>query len=481
MLMAVVNKEVFESIYRHRFIVLLMIAVTLIPMGLYVNEVNYSSRLSGYNDQVRLQAKTVASAQVWDLLSGTVPIKGFLEPAPLAVFAQGLETSLPQSYGFKPRGSEKGASLSGERTISSTLGELDFSFMVQLVFTLIALVFGAEVVSGEKEAGTLRMVFSNSVPRDIILLGKLIGGYAAIWFPFAIAFTAGIFVLGFTSFPLYQRDVLLRILLIFVSSSAFILIYFSIGIAVSTSTAEVRTSLIATVAVWTFLQLIVPQAGGMLATLFYPIKPETMISVEKNLTINNLENKKAIELGSSYQRIFGIDTAFTPMGESSSKEIEWDSVKDEVTGNYASRMTSKIDSINEECEREKAIQQNIQSVISLFSPGVALHYIITDLCNTGASDEKRYLKAVKIYQGTIEKELFDMVERTTLVFPSGRSAAFVSIKKVPVPSSLPQFSVQRAGLPEILIENAVSIISLTLWLIVPLAVAYSRFFKYDVR
>lgn len=336
-------------------------------------------------------------------LFGTVPIKGFLEPAPLAVFAQGLETSLPQSYGFKPRGSEKGASLSGERTISSTLGELDFSFMVQLVFTLIALVFGAEVVSGEKEAGTLRMVFSNSVPRDIILLGKLIGGYAAIWFPFAIAFTAGIFVLGFTSFPLYQRDVLLRILLIFVSSSAFILIYFSIGIAVSTSTAEVRTSLIATVAVWTFLQLIVPQAGGMLATLFYPIKPETMISVEKNLTINNLENKKAIELGSSYQRIFGIDTAFTPMGESSSKEIEWDSVKDEVTGNYASRMTSKIDSINEECEREKAIQQNIQSVISLFSPGVALHYIITDLCNTGASDEKRYLKAVRSIKERLRK------------------------------------------------------------------------------
>lgn len=481
MLSTIIIREIFESIYNYRFLFFLIIGVTLIPIGLYVNEVNYSKRLSDYHEQVRLETKAISSAQVWDLLSGTVPLKGFLEPAPLGVFTQGLEKSLPQFYTFKPGGYEKGAAPSGEGPASSELGLMDFAFMVQLVISLIVLIFGADAVSGEKEMGTLRNVLSNSIPRDTVLFGKLIGGYAAIWFPFALALVAGILVLSLTSFPLYDGEILVRILLIFVTSSVFILIYFSIGMMISSSTARTRTSLIAIVVAWTFLQLIVPKVSSMIAALVYPIKTETVVSVEKSLATNTLENEKSKLLGKQYQEIFGKDTMLTSDIGSSAKELDWNSFREKVVRSYREKETEQIHSIDEAYEREKGIQQSIGTDISLISPSAAFDYLITDFCNTGISDKEKYVEAIKTHQQTLDRELFNLVERTPLTFPSGRTGAFVSFREVPDLKSLPSFSVQRAGLSDAFSKNVNSLISLIFWLIVPFAVAYKRFLEYDVR
>jgi len=367
MLLTIVIREIFESIYSYRFLFFLVIGVTLIPIGLYVNEVNYAKRLDDYNEQRGLEDKALSSSQKWDLLSGTVPLKGFLEPAPLAVFTQGLEGSLPQFYLFRPGGYEKGSAPPSSGSVFSQLGVLDFTFMVQLVVSLIVLIFGADVVSGEKELGTLRSTLSNSIPRDTVLMGKLVGGYIAVWFPFSIAFVAGILVLNFTPFPLYEEGMLMRILLVFLSSSLFVLIYFSIGVMVSTSTARTRTSLIVIVVAWTFLQLIVPKVSGMIASLVYPTKTEAVVSMEKSLAMNSIENEKSKVLGKQYQDIFGKDSILTSGNGSSAKELEWASFREKVVQSYSEKETARIRSIDEEYERETDIQQNIEVGISLIS------------------------------------------------------------------------------------------------------------------
>ncbi len=481
MLRTIIIREVFESVYSYRFLFFLIIGLTLIPIGLYVNEVNYSKRVNDYNEQVSLEKKAVSSAKVWDLLSGTVLLKGFPEPAPLAIFAQGLESSLPQFYTFKPGGYEKGATPSSEGVTFSELGVLDFAFIVQLVVSIIVLIFGADVVSGEKELGTLRGILSNSVPRDTVLFGKLIGGYAAIWFPFALAFVGGLLVLSLTSFPLYSKEILTRLLLIFGTSSVFMFIYFSIGVMISSSTARTRTSLIAVVVAWTFLQLIVPKVSNTLAALIYPIKTETVVSMERSLAVNALESEKSNILGREYQKIFGVDTIINGDIGLSPKGPEWDSFDEKIERSYEEKEAARIHSIDESYQREKEIQQGIETDISLISPSSAFDNIITGLCNTGISDKDKYADAVKKYQQVLDRELFSLVKRTTLMFQSGRTSAFVSIGKVRDPNSLPVFSARRAGLAEIFSRNVDSLISLTIWLIVPFAIAYKKFVKYDVR
>jgi ABC-type transport system involved in multi-copper enzyme maturation permease subunit len=481
MLLTIVIREIFESIYNYRFLFFMIIGVTLIPIGIYVNEVNYSKRLGDYDEQKRLENKALSSSQKWDVISGTVPIKGFLEPSPLVVFAQGLSGSLPQFYWFKPGGYEKGAVPSSERSVPSELGKLDFAFMVQLVISLVVLIFGADVVSGEKELGTLRCILSNSVPRDTVLLGKLIGGYVAIWFPFALAFAAGIFVLSLTSSPLSETGIIMRILLIFVTSSLFVLVYFSIGVMVSSGTSRTRTSLIAVFIAWTFLQLIVPKVSGMIAALIYPIETETVVSMEKSLAMSALENEKSRVLGRQYQHIFGKDSVLSSGNGSSPNELEWNLFREKVIQDYKEKETMQSHSMDEAYERENGTQQNIEVGISLVSPSAAFDYLITDLCNTGISEKGKYVEAVRNYQQMLDRELFNLVERTTLMFPSGRSGAIVLIGDLPDLNSLPSFSVPEPGLSEIFGKNVGSFVSLAFWLIVPFVVAYRKFLRYDVR
>ncbi len=481
MLFTIVKKEILESLLSYRLPLFLLVGVTLIPLGLYMNEVNYSKRLTDYEEQVRLENKALTSSQMWDVLSGTVPLKGFLRPAPLLTFAQGLESSLPQYYEFKQGGYKRGElSISG-RSMLSDIGPLDFAFIVQMVISLVVLMFGADVISGEKELGTLRAVLSNSVPRDTVLLGKLVGGYAALWFPFFVAFIAGILVLSFTPFPFESSGILLRIMLIFLASSLFILVYFSIGIMVSTSTARTRTSLVAILVVWAFFQLIIPKASSMVASIVYPIKTEAVVSMEKSLVTNTLEAEKSGLLGKRYEEIFGGRIPFAPKLEPSQREDEWNSYKTEVEALYVEKKAAALKGIDDKYEAERGIQQRIETAISMISPGAAFDRIITDLCGTGECDKTKYIAAVQVHQQVLDKELFDLVRQTPLIFAGRGSGATVSVERPVDLSSLPSFSVKRAGLSEIFDHDLDGFVSLAFWLVASFGIAFLRFLKYDVR
>ena len=188
MLKTIVRKELQENLYSYRFPLFALICVLLVPLGLYVNNLNYIKSVRDYNEQMRLADEAVASIQMQDLMAGKIAIKGFRPPALLSVFSQGFEGALPRFYEFTPDGYTPGESSSGEASILSVQGKIDFVFLIQMVLSLVGLLFASDVIAGEKESGTLRAMLSNSLPRDTILVGKITGGYLALWFPFIIAF-----------------------------------------------------------------------------------------------------------------------------------------------------------------------------------------------------------------------------------------------------------------------------------------------------
>lgn len=481
MLLSIVKKEILENIFSYRFPLFFLICTILLPVGIYVNYVVYSKRVSDYHEQQRLTRDALSSSQMWDVLSGTVPLKGFRPPSSLSVFAQGFEGSLSQYYEFKQDGFRPGNNSLDEESILSITGKLDFLFILQMVLGLIVMLFAADLVSGEKELGTLRGILSNSIPRDTVLLGKFLGGYIALWIPFAFAFLGGTFVLALSSYPIYDADMLLRIVFVFLSATIFMLTYFTIGIMISCSTARTRTSLITILVVWTFLQLIVPKVSDMVATLVYPIRTATVVSMEKSLIVKNIENEKSKALGRRYEEIFGRGASLSSKPEPSPKQDEWNAFKKEIEQMYQERKAKELAMIDDAYANEKQIQQNIATSFSLISPSAAFAHFITDICGTGESDRRKYAEAVKGHQHILDRELFSHVKRTTLIFPGGGSAATISVEKVVDLRTLPNFSISQTELSEILRGNLYCLISLTFWLIAPFAVAYVRFLKYDVR
>jgi len=480
-LKAIIRKELLENVLSFRFPLFFIICAVLILTSLYVHQLDFGNRVRDYNEQIRLAGEELAAARPTDIHYGRVPLRGFLPPSPLAGFASGFEASLPKFYEFNAEGAKPGDTAVAEESVLSVFGKLDFLFIVQMVASLIVLLFASDMIAGEKEMGTLRAILANSAPRHTVLLGKYLGGFTAVWLPFLVVFLLGVILLGVLSFPLTQAGMPLRLALIFLASSLFLLAYFALGLLVSASSARSRTALVAILLIWIVLQMAVPRLSDMIAAIVHPIPTQTVISMQKSVVVKSIENEKARALGRQYEALFGRGTPFNTNPEPESKRAEWDSYRTETETLAAERKAAQLREIESGYQREKARQRAIAANLSLISPSAALTRLLSDICGTGEIDRGRYLDAVKAHQQTLDAALYSHVHRTTVIMPSGGTASGSSIDTMVDPKTLPAFAFRRSGVGDALAGNWGSFLSLAFWLVAPFAAAYVRFINYDVR
>lgn len=481
MLKTIIRKELLENVLSYRFPLFFLICAILILVSLYVHLLDYGKRVSDYSEQTRLAGEELAAARPTDLHFGRIPLRGFLPPSPLSTFAAGFETSLPKFYEFNAEGSKPGDTAVAEESVLSVFGKLDFLFIVQMVASLIVLLFASDMIAGEKEEGTLRAILANSAPRHTVLLGKFLGGFTAVWLPFLVVFLLGVIVLGLFSFPLGHSGMPIRLVFIFLASSLFLMTYFALGLLVSASSARSRTALVATLLVWIALQMAVPRLSDMIASVVHPIPTETVVSMQKSVLVKSIEFEKARDLGRQWEALFGRGTPYTTEPEPASKRLEWEAFKTNLETRAAERKSSQLREIESGYQREKARQRAIAANLSLISPSAAFTRLLTDICGTGEIDRARYLDAVKAHQQTLDAALYSHVHKTTVIMPSGGSASASSIDQMVDPKTLPAFAFRRSNVGDALAGNWGSLISLAFWLIAPFAAAYVRFIKYDVR
>jgi ABC-type transport system involved in multi-copper enzyme maturation permease subunit len=349
-----------------------------------------------------------------------------------------------------------------------------------MVICLVGLLFAADTISGEKETGTLRAMLSNRLPRDTILVGKLSGGSLALWIPLILAFLLGIMMLLVGSFPLFSGDTPVRLLIIFLSTSLFILIYYTIGMTISTSSSKTRTSVVAILLIWAFFQLIMPKLGDMLAALVYPVRTETEVSLEKFLLAKSIDYETAKELGRQYDNVFSGAREGAADDPASPERKKWDALKADIEQRARERKSQQMASIDETYRQQKQRQQNLAVNLSLVSPSAAFARFISDVCQTGEMERKNYVDAVKAHQKALDNELFSKIKRTVMILPAGQTSLGFSVQPVDF-QKLPKFSIAPSSLAETFKENWRSLVSLAFWLIAPFAMAYLRFLRYDVR
>jgi len=480
MLKTIVRKEVLETIFSYRFPLFAVICLLLIPLGMSVNQAGYARRVRDYSEQVRLADEAASALKLQDVMAGTVAIKGFRHPAPLSVFTQGFESTLPRYYEFTQDGFKPGESPSDDESILSVQGKVDFVFLVQMVISLVALLFASDMISGEKESGTLRVMLANSLPRDTILVAKISGGFLALWIPFLLAFLLGAVVLNLGAFPLIGGSGTARVLVILLVTSLFILTYFTIGIAVSASAAKARTSLVAILIIWAAFQLIIPKLGDMIARLIHPVRTETEVSLQKSLLVRSIDTDAAKELGRQYNLIFGSVPRGTADNPSSPERKKWDPLRDDIQQRARERKSQELAAIDETYLQERRRQLDLAVDLSLVSPSAAFARFIADVCGTGELERAKYIEAVRSHQKALDNELFSKVKRTLMLFPDGSTA--LAFQATPIDATkLPKFMIAPASMGEVFRANARSLLSLAFWLIAPFAFAYVRFLKYDVR
>ena len=187
----IIQREFVSNVLTSRFMIGFIVCLLSTAVAVFVQVDDYEKRLSGYNTAVR---EAQAEAEEWDLYVKIKP-KAHRKPNPLGIFNVGTENVgantvtvemgkpiFELSFPIWEAPTQKRGS---DNPFLAMFLTVDVVFIFKIVLSALAILFAYNTISGEREDGTLRLVLSNAIPRDTVVLGKYLGGMLSL-FPIVI-------------------------------------------------------------------------------------------------------------------------------------------------------------------------------------------------------------------------------------------------------------------------------------------------------
>ena len=476
MLITLIRKEMMHHILSARFIALLLMCVLLIPLNLHINYHRYLQRQVDYQETVKDENSKDPSEQPWLQKQRTDPnlevSKLILKPTPLSAFGTGLESALPSYLGMTRNGIQRGEAALSTAPIAFVLGHLDFVFVVSTVFSLLALLFTFDAITGEKEAGTLRITLANALPRDILLWSKLIGGYLVFIVPFLVSLITGLLVLVWQGFPLAEPDIFPRVLYLIGISLLYIAVFFGLGAVVSIYFDSSKTALIVAFTVWVFVVLILPRVGFLAAQTVAPTSTAESVYREKTARRSELhatlEAERTKIMGKMIQEskqgeattgFFRLDEAFVAEMNEKMRPLE-----------AAARLKYRdlATQLDRRYEQERKQQNKIGINFSRITPTSSFIFLATDATQTGQVKRDTYFQTGSRYYEVLDAEMFSKMS----------DAALIETEEIPSPSAPPPLA--ELTLAEMLQHAALDLLLLCFFTGGFTSVAFLKFFRSDI-
>jgi len=408
MLKSIIRKEILLNLLSYKFSIIIILSTILILVSIFVMYRDYCLALENY--------EILAS----DSAAAVIP------PTPLSIFAKGLDENLCRAHemGFGQR-----ISASSKQQSVNDLFKLftvpDLLYVIKVILSLCAMLFAFDMVSGEKEAGTLRQSLSGSLGRPILIAGKWIGGFISFILPFFIAVLLGTILVTLSPMVDMNAPNWAKLGLFLPSSVIYLAVFFSLGLLISCLTHRSSTSLVISLFAWTILVFLIPNLGNILARQFVEIP-----------TVQQLElRRREIAMG-AWQEVNRLEL----VRDRNARLARARSEGDQVTEEYRNRF-----------DRLVTLSQSITRV----SPTAAFTFLATDLMGTGMLEEGRLKNAIVKY-----------------MFASGNDED----------RGRPRFSYQRTSCREVLGRGGLNnLLILVLFDLLFFAATYVAFLRYDAR
>ena len=470
MLITLIQKEIQHHLLSVRFVALLLMCLLLVPLTLSINHRNYRQSLIDYQEAVKLANIEETTVNLKMPLESDLEVsKLILKPTPLSVFANGLADALPSYLGITRNGITQGPPALVSASLSYLLGHLDFLFIVGTVFSLLALLFTFDAVAGEREAGTLRIILANSLPRDLFLWSKLIGGYVVFVVPFLVSFLFGLLLLVWQGFPLGEPDIFPRVLSLTAISLLYIAVFFAIGTVISTYLDNSKTALIIAFTVWVFAVLITPRVGFLAAKFIAPTRTLQSVYMEKTAMWDDFNaeiDKKKMKVIMEF-----------PLDEHGNLIIAGENAKrvDERTkpleAEYRSKFQDYANKLDQDYKRETQRQEQVGETLSRITPTASLIYLATNLTETGKLKRNSYYQAADRYYDALDEDLFSKVE-DHISIRTYTPEDTVTVTQPP--------RVETTTLGETFRQSVADVLLLCFFAVALTTVAFLKFFRSDV-
>jgi len=168
---------------------------------------------------------------------------------------------------------------SQENPLLNIFTSLDLTLVYKIVVSLLAMLFAFDAVSGEKQAGTLKLLIAQGASRFKIIAGKYLGNMLTLVVSFMISLFIAFLVI-IVHFPDLSGLDWMRILSFAVLTLLYVSVFFLLGLVISALTKNASQSLIFCLFIWIFLVIIIPNLSTYLATVLDPVPPEKTVAAQ---------------------------------------------------------------------------------------------------------------------------------------------------------------------------------------------------------
>ena len=378
MFKTIVVREILEYLKSARFALGLIITVVLIAASTLINVEDYVLRHQDFLDakkELQVESRRV------NILRG---------PQVLSILVRGKDKDLGELVrvwvGDVP------SELSGTMDVRkpkfpslARLSAVDFAFLVRVVMSLMVIFLAYGAVAEEKAGGTLKLVLSNALPRDKLLLGKLVSGLAVVLGALAVAsLLAVIFLMLHPAVSLSGNDIL-RIAGMMAVSALYLSVFYALGLFVSVKVDRPAVALMVLLQAWVFLVVLYPNLSLTLAERLVPLPSEQTVAAEK-AAVEDRFRKDIQEVNEK-------------LGQATS------TAEDRLRFNKVwSQNAEEIHKVDSEFSRLQTRQMKSAELISSLSPASLYDQVMNRLARTDIREYELFMEgAVRLWRSYVER------------------------------------------------------------------------------
>ena len=494
MLSTIIGKELKSIISSPKFVITFAACSIMILLSVWVGIEDYRAGVArtdaaqGINYQI-LKTRTWSGIQT----------RAFRYPDPMQIFVSGVHNDVGRLSDIRGGNEVKlKNSMFSDDTLFAVFRLVDFAFIVQIVLSLLAILFTYDAVNGEREGGTLQLTFSNPVPRAKFILGKLIGSWLGLVIPLLIPILLSILLILLMKIPMTSLHWQKLGGLLFVS-----LLYFTFFIALGLLTSALArrsaTSFLVSLVIWVFFVFIIPRAGIMAAGQFVDVPSVAEMDSRKAAFLKEQSDRMQEKMMQRSQELSKRLMTMKPEERAINAKKFSDEFRQELDKLQKEREAERaeyVKRLEEDRRNRQSYQEKLGFMLSRFSPASSFCLAVMNLASTDIQLKSRAEESMKDFRSRLlalaeekskEEESGGIRGRgmmiTTVKKDDGTMAVKFHVSDPPTvhPEDVPVFKESPRDFGETVAGTLVDVGLLAIYSIVAFSITFVAFLRYDVR
>ncbi len=366
--------------------------------------------------------------------SRLAPRYAAMPPSPLAALSIGQSDLLPAYVKVTSEAREivtAGAELENPHRLLT--GRFDAAFVLVYLYPLLILALSYNVLSGEKEQGTLALALSQPLSLRTLSTGKLAFRFAML---LAVVLAVVLVALAWLRIPLAAPGVTTRLLWWVVAVVAYGLVWFGLAMLVASFDRPSSTNAMTLAALWIGLVVIVPSLLNMIATTLYPV-PSRVEMIQAMRQASDEANAQGSALLSRYYEDhpeLAVGGAGQAMNDFAVMRVAVDAA-----------VEARVQPVLERHAHQLAGQQHLVRRWRFVSPAILMQDALNDLAGTGTARHRHFMQQVSDYHARWRAYFVPLIFRKARVDRYDALPAF-SYEDEPVGSALRRAAASVVGL-----------------------------------